>query len=230
MAIGGEPFSDKLIGWIGSVVVAVIVWLIQRVLTPGAKIRFWIPHDFVFLVPPPQPPQLPQQQALPREAQPQPPAAIPRDQPAPAAIAQAPAIVGQGITIRTSTLTVQNLGRKVAENVEIIHQQKPDHFQLFPQRNYSETTAPDGTHVVMIETLARREVIQMQVLSYARAPSLVTVRSKDGPGRNVPFQIYPQLPRSVLYAIQVIMLIGAMMTLYWFVRAALFLSRANGML
>jgi hypothetical protein len=36
------------------------------------------------------------------------------------------------VVLQTNSLTVQNIGRKPAEDIEIIHKQKPDFFQLFP--------------------------------------------------------------------------------------------------
>ena len=41
--------------------------------------------------------------------------------------------------IQTSSITVQDLGRKGAENIEIIHQTRPDHFQFFPSRPFRKT-------------------------------------------------------------------------------------------
>lgn len=34
------------------------------------------------------------------------------------------------ISIRTDSLTIENFGRKTAQNIEIIHKERPDHFQF----------------------------------------------------------------------------------------------------
>ncbi|MBT2791218.1 hypothetical protein [Paraburkholderia strydomiana] len=134
------------------------------------------------------------------------------------------------LAIQTSTLTVQNLGRKSAEAVEIVHGTKPDHFQLHPRRDYEEHQAPDGTHVITVESLGPKEVLQVQVLSHVRSPVLVGVRSKDGPGKSIRFQVFRVYPRAVTLFLQLCMVVGAFFILYWIVRAVLFISRANGML
>ena len=134
------------------------------------------------------------------------------------------------LAIQTSTLTVQNLGRKTAENVEIIHATKPDHFQLHLRRDYAEHLAPDGTHVITVDSLGPKEVLQIQVLSHVKPPVLVGVRSKDGQGKSIQFQVFRVFPRPVILAIRFCMFVGAASILYWIVRAALFISRANGML
>ncbi|WP_175949572.1 hypothetical protein [Burkholderia vietnamiensis] len=138
--------------------------------------------------------------------------------------------VPQPLALQVATLTVQNLGRKSAESLEIVHAVKPDHFQLHPKRAYDERQAPDGAHIISIESLGPKEVLQIQLLAYSQPPNLVGVRSKDGAAKQVRFQIIRALPRPVVMLFQTCMLIGALAILYWIVRAIIFISRANGML
>lgn len=187
-----DGVSDKLVGAVVTGIVGLVFLGIQRLFTPGAKLRYWIPHDFTFRVPLP-------------------------DQPQP-------------LNVQTATLTVQNLGRKAAEDIKITHRSKPDHFQLNPPRTFEETTGADGTYTISIGSLGRKEFLQMQVFSHMTPPFLVGVRSKDGPAKSVRFQIYPQLSKPVLLAVQFCMLVGALTIVYWVVRAALFVLRASGIL
>jgi hypothetical protein len=136
----------------------------------------------------------------------------------------------QPLALETATLTVQNLGRKAAEVVEIVHATKPDHFQIHPRRAYEEKQAPDGAHIISVESLGPKEVLQIQLLAFNQRPVFVGVRSKDGPAKPVRFQIFRVLPRPVLLLLQLCMFVGAFAIVYWIVRAALFISRANGML
>lgn len=135
----------------------------------------------------------------------------------------------QPLAIQTSTLTVQNLGRKAAEDIEILHAAKPDHFQLHPRRKYEEPTTPDNTHVISVDTLGPKEVLQVQLLSHTNRPVLVGVRSKDGFAKALPIQVNRVFPRPVIALLQLCMIVGALSIVYWFVRAAIFVSRANGM-
>ncbi|NLP64290.1 hypothetical protein NH14_024670 [Paraburkholderia sacchari] len=134
------------------------------------------------------------------------------------------------LVLQTATLTVQNLGRKAAEGVEIVHMMKPDHFQLHPKRGYEERSAPDGAHIIYLESLGPKEVLQIQLLAYNTQPNLVGVRSKDGSAKAIRFQISRVFPRPILLMLQFCMFVGAFGILYWLVRAALYVSRANGML
>lgn len=136
----------------------------------------------------------------------------------------------QLLAVQTATLTIQNLGRKSAENIEIVHAAKPDHFQLHPKRAYEEKQTPDGAHIISVESLGPKEVLQIQLLAYTQPPNLVGVRSQDGAAKSVRFQVIRVLPRPALLVVQSCMLVGAFAILYWIVRAVLFISRATGML
>lgn len=98
---------------------------------------------------------------------------------------------------------MQDLGRKAATDVQVMHETRVDHFQLHPRRDSTDTTAADGTHTINVGSLGPKEWLQIRVPSHTTRPVLVGVRSKDGAARNVCFQP---------------------------VRAILFISHANGML
>ncbi|WP_434109227.1 hypothetical protein [Paraburkholderia caffeinilytica] len=189
---GLDGLSDKIVGAFITGGIGLVFWAIQRLIEPGAKLRYWIPHSFNFRV------------LFPGQQQPW--------------------------NVQTATLTVQNLGRKTAEDVEIIHRTKPDHFQLNPPRTFEDTTGADGTYTMSIGSLGPKEFLQMQVFSHTTPPNLAGVRSKDGPAKPMPFQVIPQYPKSVLFGVRVCMFVGALTIVYGIVRAALFVLRATGVL
>ena len=99
------------------------------------------------------------------------------------------------ISIRTDSLTIQNLGRKSAQGIEIIHKEKPDHFQFSQAIAFEEEYAPNGNHITKIANLGPKEFINIQYLSHIKEPILLNVRSEDGPAKliQVQFQrLYPQ--------------------------------------
>ncbi len=54
----------------------------------------------------------------------------------------------------THAITIQNIGRKKAEGIEIVHTSKPSFFQLQPPLNYVESYTPQGEHIVRVDSLA----------------------------------------------------------------------------
>src|SRR5690606_24733949 len=69
------------------------------------------------------------------------------------------------LLIRTDSLTIQNDGKKPASNIEIIHKEKPDHFQFSTAISYSEEITPSGEHVIKIPSLGAKEYVNIQLLS-----------------------------------------------------------------
>jgi hypothetical protein len=61
------------------------------------------------------------------------------------------------VLLQTNSLTVQNVGRKPAEDVEIIHKQRPDFFELYPSIEYQEISNPNGEHVIKVKSLGPKE-------------------------------------------------------------------------
>src|SRR5690349_21084225 len=79
------------------------------------------------------------------------------------------------VVLQTNSITVQNVGRLPAEDIEIIHKQRPDFFELFPPVEYQEVTNTNGEHVIKIKSLGPKEWLLVQLLSYKTAPNLKNV-------------------------------------------------------
>src|SRR6266850_5663939 len=68
----------------------------------------------------------------------------------------------ENVALQTNALTIQNVGRRPAENVEIVHKQRPDFFQLAPAMPFAEETTANGEHVIRVATLGPKEVFTLQ--------------------------------------------------------------------
>lgn len=127
------------------------------------------------------------------------------------------------VTLQTNLLTLQNLGRKPAENVELVHRQRPDHFQFHPAIRYVEDTGPDDSHILRIESLGAKEFVTLQLLSYKTAPEILSIRSKDGPAKTINVRLQRMYPKAVDLAIKALTVFGGVTLLYWAVRSGVFL-------
>jgi hypothetical protein len=118
--------------------------------------------------------------------------------------------------IWTHALTLQNVGWRAASNVEIIHKQKPQYFQIQPAVHFTEVTNTTGEHIIQIESLARHEVITIQILVVAAAvPGLVGVRSADGPSKFVTTRQHFVIPRARQQLFAALLIVGFATTVYW---------------
>lgn len=132
------------------------------------------------------------------------------------------------LQLRTDSLTVQNVGRKPATNVEIIHKTRPDHFQFLTAVSFVEETSPAGEHVIKIPSIGPKEHINIQLLSHVAAPILLNIRSDEGKAQLIQVHLQRILPKAAQALAAALLLIGFGFVLYWVVAAVIFLSKSIG--
>ncbi|ERS84829.1 hypothetical protein Q672_18015 [Marinobacter sp. EVN1] len=122
------------------------------------------------------------------------------------------------VSIRTDSLTIQNFGRKAAQNIEIIHKERPDHFQFSQAMGFEEEHAPDGSHITKISSLGPKEFINIQYLSHIKPPVLLNVRSEDGPAKLIQVQFQRLYPQWFNFSAAALLLVGLGTILYGIVK------------
>jgi len=132
------------------------------------------------------------------------------------------------IALRTDSLTIQNVGRQPATNIEIVYQVRPDHFQFSTQIDFSEVTTPTGEHVIKIPSLGPQEHINLQLLSYTNYPILLNVRSAEGRAQLIQVHLQRVVAKAVLWLAGLLMLLGAGFLSYWLIAAIVFISQSIG--
>jgi len=130
----------------------------------------------------------------------------------------------ENIFVRTHSLSVQNIGREPAEDVEIIHSGRPDLFFLHPSLAHEEEQTGSGEHVIRIKSLGRREHVFLQMITYKSSlPDLLNVRSKAGKAIPIPVQLQRVFPLWVQRIVIVLTLIGVWVATYLLYKVILFL-------
>lgn len=133
------------------------------------------------------------------------------------------------VRLQSNSLTVQNVGRQPAEDVEIIHKAKPDFFQFSPPVAFEEGDNPSGEHVLRIKALGPNEWVFLQLLSYQSVPVLQNVRWKHGQSKWVTVQPFRVWPRPLRILSNILLLVGAGTVVYWFARVVLLLGVQLGL-
>jgi hypothetical protein len=83
-------------------------------------------------------------------------------------------------TARTASVVIQNIGKKTANNVQIVFNWKPMCINTWPNRVYEEETLPDGRYARSYDTLSPQEFIGIEILSVnAELPEMVNVRCDE---------------------------------------------------
>lgn len=130
------------------------------------------------------------------------------------------------IKLQTDSLTIQNGGRKSATNIEIVHKEKPDHFQFSQAISYKEDFNPNGEHIIKIDSLGPKEFLNIQYLSHSKIPALLRVRSDQGSAQLIQVQFQPIYPKWYLFCVGLLMLAGLGFWLYWGFKAVSYLINA----
>lgn len=132
------------------------------------------------------------------------------------------------LALRTDSLTIQNVGRKPAKDVEIIHKERPDHFQFSTQIAFVEENTPSGEHVIKIPSLGPKEYVNIQLLSHIKQPVLLNVRSAEGAAQLIQVRLQRVFPKVFYLLTAVFLFVGSGFCIYWIVLALIFISRSIG--
>ena len=132
------------------------------------------------------------------------------------------------VVLKTDSVTVQNTGRREAEDVEVVFKSRPDFFKLNPSISYSEEKNPDGEFIIKVPALGPKEFFTLQILSFATLPNIQNIRSKAGPAAFIQVQLQRQFSRLVLVLLGALMVVGFGFSIYWLVQAVAFISKSIG--
>ena len=133
------------------------------------------------------------------------------------------------LALRTDALTIQNDGRMPATNVEIIHRQRPDHFQFSTAISYVEEHGPDGAHIIRIPILGSKEFVNIQLLSHVQEPVLLNVRCAEGPAQLIQVHLQRVYPKWFQGFVGLLIILGFGFLLYWVGSAIIFVSKSIGL-
>ncbi len=172
----------------------------EQLLQPKAQVVWWSPRDVVFELPLREATQGANHELTTMHA---PTKNLPRQ------LSEGTGIQPEKFEVRTRSIFIQNVGKSAAQGIEIAHKRKPQHFKLYPSLNYRETITPDGVHVVVIDSLAAKEVITFECLSVNSIPEFYYVRAAESNCKMISFTYQQIFPRWFNLLIHFLVLVGA---------------------
>lgn len=117
--------------------------------------------------------------------------------------------------VRTQQIWFQNVGRASIEDIEIILNWRPQHFEIWNPRQHTLSLLPDGRLVISIPNLSGYEAFTLSIIDTFRdLPVVLNVRWKSGLGKQI--NMFPQRawPQWVILIGTAAMLIGITAVLY----------------
>jgi hypothetical protein len=88
-------------------------------------------------------------------------------------------IVRSSQAVHVASVSVSNIGRSTAKNVEIVFNWKPAFVNVWPLRHFATRDAPDGRHSIVLESLAPKEVFVELLAINQELPNICNVRSEQ---------------------------------------------------
>ena len=76
--------------------------------------------------------------------------------------------------VKMATVSFVNTGRLPAMNVQVTFNWRPHHFNIWPNRHYTEQTAPDNRFTLLLGTLPPKDSIVVDMLAVAADLPLIT--------------------------------------------------------
>ncbi len=131
------------------------------------------------------------------------------------------------LRVQTQKVTVHNVGRAAASDVEVHLNFEPEHFNVWPTQNYETEKNPEDRFTIKFRSLGRNEHVSIEMLSTGdlEVPAVLSVRSPQGVAKMVAFAPLRVFPRAVNLTFVVLAAIGILAIFYMIVAVV---SRALG--
>ncbi|HVY07587.1 MAG TPA: hypothetical protein VHB46_16550 [Burkholderiales bacterium] len=114
-----------------------------------------------------------------------------------------------------STFT-RNTGKAVAEDLEIVFNWKPFAVNVWPVRQFTETTLEDRRYILTFPTLAPRETVGVEALVInSEMPQVTLIRCRQGETNWIRTQPWPIVPLWKIRIAQALMLLGLGLLVYF---------------
>lgn len=127
--------------------------------------------------------------------------------------------------VHTHSVIVRNAGRKAAHNVRMMHTVLPPNITVYPTIKHSIERNDDGSGEIVMPVLVPKEQV---TVSYLYFPPLLwnqvnaSTKSDDGFAKVINVVPLPRPSKAALYAVWVLMFVGASFILYWLVRLVIY--------
>lgn len=122
---------------------------------------------------------------------------------------------GTDLPIITQELWFNNTGRAAVEDIEIVLNWNPMHFEIWSPRQHDPGIDPNGRLIIKLPSLAPKEFFTVSLLDTKELPALVNVRSKNSEGKRIDMMPVRQFSTTVNAFIAILMLIGLATLIYW---------------
>jgi hypothetical protein len=114
----------------------------------------------------------------------------------------------------TQSIVIKNTGKDTATKIEIVLNFETI-VNIWPVRSYEDRKDKDGRYIMIFDNLAPNETIGIELLAINKdLPALITVRSNECIGQNIPMTYYPVIANWKSKALVTLMFAGLASFIY----------------
>ena len=114
------------------------------------------------------------------------------------------------VAVYTEKYYVQNKGRQTASDVELVFVSKPDKVSIFEERDFQETSSPNGYFIITIPFIAPRELLIIDtIMLHGRDASLKNVNCRQAEAKAVDFVVQQKISNFTGLLLFLLMILGA---------------------
>lgn len=200
--------SVEVVAAIISVILTTLIGLVGRIIAPRGRLKWGVSHQFAFAFP-----VTPQRAGQNEQTEKGGGPGSEKQEVAP--VEPAP----RTMLVRTREIWFQNIGRAPVTGIEVVLNYPPQHYEIWPQREYDQAVNPAGRLILKVRTLAFREQFTISMLdAQMDLPEVLNVRWDKGLGIQVPMGPQQIHPRWVLESVRLFLIFGGFSAIYWVVR------------
>jgi hypothetical protein len=111
--------------------------------------------------------------------------------------------------LHTTSLSITNVGKETAKNVEITFNWKPQFLNVWPARHFEERPSQHERHTIFLESMAPAEMFGIDMMSINRQlPMITVVRSDECEAKKVEMEPTIVHPKWFVAIVAVLMVSG----------------------
>ncbi len=131
-------------------------------------------------------------------------------------IFQLPNENGPSIPVRTREVWVQNIGSATANNITICLNHGTQHIEVWPPGEHEIAVTDDGRILVKIPRMVRRDFSRVMLFDARNLelPDVLYIKWDEGEAKRRPMGPSQVLPRWMLECLRVLIIIGAIASVY----------------
>lgn len=119
------------------------------------------------------------------------------------------------VPFQTDMWTIQNIGRRSTADLDMLFEERPDHWQLQPPIVHDTIKLDNEQFAIRIPELGPKEIVTVAVFSYKTEPRPLSIKSSVGPAKRIDIGFERSYGPWLYWFRAFLIMLGLATALYW---------------